>query len=394
MSSVWDDLARQLAERHSQHLLRHRYTVAGPQAAHLVVDGQRMLAFCSNDYLGLANHPYVIEQFTLAAQRYGVGGGASHLVCGHTQEHQLLEQEFAARTGRERALLFSTGYMANLGVLTALLDRRDAVFEDKLNHASLLDGGRLSGARWERFLHNDLTQLEKRLRRSQARRKLICVDGVFSMDGDVAPLEDLSRLAAQYDAVLMVDDAHGFGVLGQQGNGLCELQGLGPAEVPILMCTLGKALGTFGAIVAGSHTLIETLVQFARSYIYTTSLPPAVAAATRASFTLLDEEAWRRAHLQKLIALFRTEVAGLDLTLLESTTAIQPLVVGDAERAWQWQRALRERGIWITAIRPPTVPPGTARLRITLSAAHTEDHVCQLVEALGQVADALPRQEA
>ena len=374
-----------LAERRAQALYRARRTVAGPQGPELAVDGRRYLAFCSNDYLGLANHPEVIAAAQRAAGEYGAGSGASHLVCGHSVIHHRLEEALAEFTGRPRALLFSTGYMANLGVVNALLGKADHIFEDKLNHASLLDAGLLSGARFQRFLHNDVASLEQRLARADNGRKLVAVDGVFSMDGDLAPLPELAAAASRHDAWLMVDDAHGIGVLGEHGGGCAEHFGLDIEQLPILMGTLGKGFGSFGAFVAGSEALIETLIQFARTYIYTTALPPAVAAATLESLNLIQRETWRREHLHALIARFRSGAEQLGLPIMASTSPIQPLLVGDAGRALALSEQLAERGIWISAIRPPTVPAGTARLRITLSAAHSEAQVDRLLAALAEV---------
>ena len=348
------------------------------------MDGRTLINFCSNDYLGLANHPKVIEAFQKAAARYGVGSGASHLVCGHSQEHHLLEEELAEFTGRPRALLFSTGYMANLGVVNGLIGRGDAVFEDRLNHASLLDAGLLSGARFQRFRHNDVAQLREQLQATDARHKMILVDGVFSMDGDLAPLPELAQLAQEFDAWLMVVDAHGLGCLGASGGGCLEHFGLTQAQVPILMGTLGKAFGSFGAFVAGSEALIESLIQFARPYIYTTALPPAVAAASRAALRLMQEESERRVHLQSLVQRFRAGVAELGLPLEPSVSAIQPLIVGDDALALRLADKLKQRGFWVSAIRPPTVPEGTARLRFTFSAAHSLAQVESLVAALGE----------
>lgn len=391
--SIDDILNPALVERRAQQLYRTRKTIESVQGVEVIVDGKKYLNFCSNDYLGLANHPAIISAFKKTADEFGVGSGASHLVCGHSKAHHALEEKLAEFTGRERALLFSTGYMANLGVITALLDKGDFIFEDKLNHASLIDAGLLSGARFQRFLHNDIDNLRARLQRAQddekCGRKLICVDGVFSMDGDLAPLSELAELAQQCDAWLMVDDAHGFGVLGEHGAGCAEYFNLDQNQLPILMGTLGKACGSFGAFVAGSEALIETLIQFARPYIYTTALPPAVAAATLQSLKIIREEKWRRAHLQKLIARFRSGAEQLGLPLMSSSSAIQPLLVGngdkdvgDAARALQLSEKLAARGFWIGAIRPPTVPAGTARLRITLSAAHSETQIDQLLDAL------------
>lgn len=383
------DLAARLAERRAADLYRQRPLLGSPQGPQLEVDGRRLLAFCSNDYLGLANHPQVIEAWRAGAQRWGVGGGASHLVIGHSTPHHELEEALADFTGRPRALLFSTGYMANLGAVTALVGKGDSVLEDRLNHASLLDAGLLSGARFSRYLHNDAQSLASRLVKAEGNTLVVC-DGVFSMDGDVADLPALCAEARRHDAWVMVDDAHGFGTLGATGGGVVEQFGLGIDEVPVLVGTLGKAFGTAGAFVAGSDELIDTLVQFARPYIYTTSQPPALACATLKSLELLRSEHWRREHLAALIARFRHGAATLGLTLMESDTAIQPILIGDSGRAMALSQALRERGILVTAIRPPTVPAGSARLRVTLSAAHELDQVDRLLEALAQCAAQLP----
>lgn len=381
-----DDILRPaLVERKAAHLYRSRRLLQSPQSPHVVVDGKSYIAFCSNDYLGLANHPDVISAFQKAANQFGVGSGASHLVAGHSSEHHALEEELAAFTGRERALLFSTGYMANMGAITALVGQGDAIFEDRLNHASLLDAGLLSGARFQRFLHNDLTNLQSRLDKTEAERKLIVVDGVFSMDGDCAPLTELAVLAKKNNAWLMVDDAHGFGCLGKTGGGSAEYFGLSQNQLPILMGTLGKAFGTFGAFIAGSETLIETLIQFSRSYIYTTAMPPAVAAATRVSLRLLQTENWRREHLHVLIARFRAGAEQLGLQLLDSFSPVQPIIIGDEARTLAIAEKLAERGILIIAIRPPTVAAGSSRLRITFSAEHTLEHVEQLLLALSDI---------
>ncbi|MFO7593202.1 MAG: 8-amino-7-oxononanoate synthase [Pseudomonadota bacterium] len=376
------DLAAELAAREAAKLYRRRRTIDGPQGPVLHSGGRELLSFCSNDYLGLANHPEVVAALKKGADEYGVGSGAAHLVNGHSRAHQQLEEELAAFTGRPRALLFSTGYMANLGVVSTLAGAGDAVFEDRLNHASLLDAGMLSRARLSRYAHADTGALERKLSDSKAGEKLVLTDSVFSMDGDIAPLPELAAAARRHDAWLMVDDAHGMGVLGAHGAGSLEHFGLGLAEVPILMGTLGKGIGTFGAFVAGSETLIEYLINTARPYIYTTATPPAIAEATRASLRLVQSEGWRREKLQQLIGRFRRGAAQLGLQLMDSPTPIQPLLVGDAGEALRLSEALRERGILISAIRPPTVPEGTARLRITLSAAHTEEQVDTLLAAL------------
>jgi 8-amino-7-oxononanoate synthase len=361
----------------------------GPGGVRASVDGSELLAFCSNDYLGLASHPRVVEAFVVAAHEWGVGSGASHLLSGHCREHHLLEEELAAFTRRPRALLFSTGYMANLAVVTTLVGRGDRVIEDRLNHASLLDAGLASGARFQRFRHADVAALRSRLTRADTGRTLVVTDGVFSMDGDVAPLAGLAAACQAHDAWLFVDDAHGFGVLGPTGRGSVEAAGLTADDVPILMATLGKALGTFGAFVAGSSELIEVLLQQARTYMFTTALPPAVAAATCAALQVMQEEPWRRTRVLEHVAYFRKEVAGLGLALLESATPIQPVILGSESVAVAASDALRTRGLWVPAIRPPTVPAGSSRLRVTFSAAHSRDDVDRLLEALAQLAGTL-----
>ncbi|MFK3771759.1 8-amino-7-oxononanoate synthase [Pseudomonas sp. NPDC089406] len=377
------DLAARLAERRAADLYRQRPLLQSPQGPEVVVDGKPLLAFCSNDYLGLANHPEVIKAWRDGAERWGVGGGASHLVIGHSTPHHAVEEALAELTGRPRALLFSTGYMANLGAITALVGQGDTVLQDRLNHASLLDGGLLSGARFSRYLHNDPASLASRLDKATG-NTLVVTDGVFSMDGDCADLPALAAVAKARGAWLMVDDAHGLGTLGANGGGLVEQHGLGVDDVPVLIGTLGKACGTSGAFVAGSEELIEALVQFARPYIYTTSQPPALACATLKALALLREERWRREHLAALIRQFREGAQQLGLTLMDSHTAIQPILIGDAAQAMALSRMLRERGLLVTAIRPPTVPAGSARLRVTLSAAHSQAQVQLLLNALAE----------
>ena len=382
-----DGLADRLAGIKAQGLYRRRRVVERIRGMQAVADGHPVLNFCSNDYLGLADHPEVVAAFKRGANSFGVGSGASHLVTGHTPAHHALEEELADFTGRERALLFSTGYMANLGVISALVERGDWVFDDRLNHASLLDGSSLSGGRLKRYAHADVEALRSFLAECPAEGKLIASDGVFSMDGDLAPLPELSKLATQANAWLMVDDAHGLGVVGLTGRGVVEHFGLSASEVPVLVGTLGKAFGTFGAFVAGGEDLIEYLIQRSRTYIYTTALPPAVAEATRASLRLVAEENWRRDKLRLLIGSFRSGATQLGLHLLESHTPIQPLLIGDNIATLQASQRLLEAGFLVAAIRPPTVPEGTARLRITLSAAHEEQDVERLLEALGEVSD-------
>ncbi len=383
--SLEQTLQARLQERKDQSLYRLRMTTKGPQKPLLHVRGRDYLSFTSNDYLGLANHPLLIEAMQNAASEYGVGSGASHLVCGHSAAHDELEQALAKLTGRPKALLFGSGYMANIGIISALLDKSDAVFEDRLNHASLLDGGLLSGARFQRYQHNDVLDLQRRLQKTQARNKLVVSDAVFSMDGDQASLPQLADVCTQQDAWLMLDDAHGIGVLGLQGGGTALAAGLSVDQAPIYMGTLGKALGCYGAFVAGSETLIDALVQFSRSYIYTTAVPPAVAAAALTAVQLLRQESWRQTHLQQLITAFRAAALDMGLPLMDSYTAIQPLLIGDADKAMKVSQALRDVGILVTAIRPPTVPVNSARLRITLTAAHTQVQVEQLLATLGKL---------
>ena len=382
-----DSLTAGLAGLATAGRLRTRREVTRRSAGgtRLRVDGAELVAFCSNDYLGLADHPRVVAAFLAAAREWGVGSGASHLVSGHCREHHALEEELAAFVGRPHALLFSTGYMANLAVVTTLLGRRDRVYEDRLNHASLLDAGLASGARFVRYPHADAAALARRLGRTAAGRALVVTDGVFSMDGDVAPLRQLAAVCRAHAAWLFVDDAHGLGVLGATGRGSVEAAGLGTDDVPVLMGTLGKAFGTFGAFVAGDDDLIETLLQRARTYVYTTALPPAVAAATRAALHVMQDEPWRREKVLGHVARFRAGASSLGLRLLESATPIQPLVLGSEASAVAASEALRAQGFWIPAIRPPTVPAGSSRLRITFSAAHEASDVERLLEALASL---------
>lgn len=377
-------LRQVLAQRQEQQLYRRHRIMDSPQHPVMQVNGKTMLTFCSNDYLGLANHPEVIQAFQRAANQYGVGSGAAHLVNGHSRLHQQLEEALAEFTKRERALLFSTGYMANLGLTAALAERHDTVYQDRLNHASLLDAAQLSGAKLLRYPHNDVEQLAKRMQAQASGQKLIVTDGVFSMDGDTAPVKALAALAKQQEAWLIVDDAHGFGVLGSTGAGLLEAEQLEPEDA-VLMGTLGKAIGTAGAFVAGSNDLIEYLIQTARPYIYTTAQPPAIAAASLASLQLIQTETWRRDWLNQLIQMFRQGAKQLGLALIPSSTAIQPILIGENSEALAISQQLEKMGILITAIRPPTVPINTARLRITLSAAHTQQQVEFLLTALNQV---------
>ncbi len=391
-----DAVAAALAEIDAQQRRRARVTLTpatGPGgSAHVVRDGRRFVNFASNDYLGLASHPAAADAMAAAARQCGVGSGASHLVTGHGPEHEALEIELAEFMQRERAVLFSTGYMANLGIACALLERGDLALQDRLNHASLLDAPALArGARLQRYPHLDAAAasaaLAAHLAAQPRRAAALFTDGVFSMDGDIAPLPALGRAAAAAEAWLVVDDAHAFGVLGAGGRGSCEHFGLDARAVPLVMGTLGKALGSFGAFVCGDRAHIELLIQRARTYIYTTALPQPVAAATRANLRALRAEPQRRARLFENIARFRERALRAGIPLAGSTTPIQPLVVGSAEQALAASAALADAGYWVTAIRPPTVPEGAARLRITLSAAHGETEIDGLVDALARVSE-------
>jgi len=376
------ELSSQLDELKRQQLYRSRQTIESPQGAQVQIDGRLFDNFSSNDYLGLANHPSVIKAFQQGAERYGVGSGSAHLICGHSAEHQALEEELADFTGRERALVFSTGYMANLGAISALVNKDDEVFQDSLNHASLIDGGRISRAQVKRFAHSDMADLKQLLEASSADKKLLVSDGVFSMDGDEAKLTDLAQLAKDAKAMLMIDDAHGLGVLGKTGAGLLEKNGLNQQQVPILMATLGKGLGTSGAFVAGSEELIETLIQRARTYVFTTAMPPAIMAATRQSLKVCQQETWRRDKLVSLVTRFRRGAEQLGLSLLPSATPIQPVILGSNKAVMSTNSYLKEQGVLVGAIRHPAVAKTTERLRITFSASHTEKQVDNLLLAL------------
>ncbi len=378
-----------LGELDRQHLKRRRTTVdAFVEHGNRIVTvagGRTLVDFSSNDYLGLAHHPAIAAAMSECAARTGAGSGASHLVTGHGIEHARLEEELAAFTGRERALLFSTGYMANLGVVAALAGRGELVLLDRLSHASLIDGALLSGARFKRYTHADAEAAEHAFGEHSEEAAVVATDGVFSMDGDVAPLPQLARAAKAHRAWLVVDDAHGLGVLGATGRGSLEHFGLSADDAPVLIGTLGKAFGSFGAFVAGSSDLIEYLVQKARPYIYTTALPQPVAAATRKALEVAQREAWRRERVLALTARFKAAARAADVPLADSSTPIQPVMCGSSEGALTAQQELLDAGFWVVAIRPPTVPHGSERLRVTLSAAHTEDQVDALVEKLSQI---------
>jgi 8-amino-7-oxononanoate synthase len=367
----------ELAEIKQAGLYRSRKTYAGRQGVCLDVSGRSLVNFSSNDYLGLAGDSRLERALIQGAEAYGVGSGASHLVCGHSEAHHRLEEELACFLGRDRVLLFSTGYMANLGVLSSFVTRHGAIYEDRLNHASLIDGARLSGGRLKRYPHGSLPVVD--LPKGEV---VIASDGVFSMDGDLMQGAGLVRVAQNSGSLLMVDDAHGLGVLGETGAGTLEHQGLGQDDVPILMGTFGKALGSFGAFVAGPAPLIDYLIQRARTYIYTTAMPPAVAQATRVALGLVQSEGWRRERLFNLVARFQRGARQLGIRLAHSDTPIQPILIGDSNSALEAQSYLFDRGFLVVAIRPPTVPVDTARLRCTLTAGHTEADVDRLLDAL------------
>ena len=375
-------LATVHAARAQRSLLRSLRTLDAVDGASIWIGGRRLSNFASNDYLGLAQHPALIEALVRAARAGGVGAKAAHLLGGHREDHAALETALARWTGRERALLFSTGYMANLGVLSTLLQSADLCVQDKLNHTSLLDGARLAGCELKRYPHADVEAAQRQLDSRPGVAALLATDGVISMDGDSAPLPELAVLCKAQRATLMVDDAHGLGVLGPDGAGSVAAAGLQQDDVPVLMATLGKALGVAGAFVAGNAALIDGLVQNARTYVYTTALPPALAAATRAAIDIARFEGWRRDRLRHLIAHFREGAAARGIALMDSCTPIQPVLIGESADALALSARLEECGFYVPAIRPPTVAPGKARLRLTLSALHTESDVERLLLAL------------
>jgi len=382
----WKDaLAEEHRERRERALWRTRQQLNSPQSVEVIRGSNRFLNFCSNDYLGLANHPRLKEAAVTASKTWGAGSGASHLVCGHQASHHRLEEELADFVGAQSALLFSTGYMANLAIPQSFLSRNDLLVQDKLNHASLIDSASLCRATFKRYRHNDINHLQKTLNKEKYRRTLISVDAVFSMDGDQAPITQLSDIAEENQAVLLIDDAHGFGVLGEQGRGSYSANRLIPNGPRLMLGTLGKALGSFGAFVAGDRVYIDHLKQFARTYTYTTALPPAVAQASRTALSILQDEPWRQEQLHQNIEYFRKCVADIGLELMSSQTPIQPLVLGDEKNALAASQILENMGIWVSAIRPPTVPADTARLRITLTAEHKREHIDQLLEGLQQI---------
>ncbi|CCK75470.1 MAG: 8-amino-7-oxononanoate synthase [Oleispira antarctica] len=378
----WQQRIQQaIQQRKEDNLWRQRINVASPQGARIILEGQSLLNFSSNDYLGLAQQS---ESLMVAAKTWGMGSGASHLVCGHSQAHQQLEQALAHSVGYPRALLFANGYMANLAVLQTLLNRQDHLYQDKLNHASLIDGGLISSCKMRRYRHNDSTHLAYFLEQEKmlSSLSLVATDAVFSMDGDQANLSELADICQQHEALLMVDDAHGFGVLGNgEYTGSIAEQNLSSKQVPIYMGTLGKGLGGYGAFVAGSEDLIEYLIQFARPYIYTTALPAALASAMQDNLAIVMSGE-RQKVLASNITYFRQQARYLELNIMPSSTAIQPLLIGDDAKAVAISQQLKPLGILVTAIRPPTVAKGSARLRITLTASHTEQDIDHLLTAL------------
>jgi 8-amino-7-oxononanoate synthase len=378
------NFSSQLAKLEAQNLLRKRQVVSSAQSTQLAVNGKTYLSFCSNDYLGLANHPDITQAFIKGAQEYGVGAGASHLISGHMRPHEELEIALAEFVGLPRAMYFSSGYAANTGMIPALAGEGDAIFSDALNHACIIDGTRLSNAEVKIYPHADITVLSRLLEASTAKRKLIVSDAVFSMDGDIAPIRDLVALSEQHDAWLLIDDAHGFGILGTNGRGVLEHVNIQSPNI-IYMATLGKAAGVSGAFVVGQADVIDWLIQRARTYIFSTASPPALAVALKESLRIIERETWRREQLQKLIKHVRKSLENLRWKLLPSQTAIQSIIIGDNAEALRVMEKLKEKNIWVPAIRPPTVAVGTARLRISLSAAHSLENVERLVDGLQNI---------
>ena len=381
---MYSDLTRRLYRRKSEGLYRHRLILEGSQGAYVSVAGREYLSFCSNDYLGISNHPELIETVCEGVRQYGIGSGASHLIIGHQLPHHKLEEALANFTEFPKALLFSSGYMANVGIVTTLVGHGDAIFSDKLNHASLNDAAMLSQATWIRYPHLDLSILEQQLSESKANRKLVITDAVFSMDGNIAPVAELLALCEKYDAWLLLDDAHGFGVLGSQGRGTVSHFKFNSSRI-IYMATLGKAAGVSGAFVAGQEVVIKILIQYARSYIYTTAMPPFLSYTLLKSLVLIEQEEWRRRKLIQLIKCFKSELRSLHWNLLPSDTPIQPIIIGGNSEVMRISSALQEKGILIPAIRPPTVPKESARLRISLSAAHTTKDIKKLAAILREL---------
>ena len=389
INSIAERFSEHLQKRREEHLYRQRPLAFSPQQPQMQINGLQCINFCSNDYLGLANHPQIKQRLIEALQEEPIsyGSGAAHLVTGHHLEHHLLEDEIADWLGVQRVLLFSTGFMANLAVLQTLAQKGDVILGDKLNHASLIDGALHSEADFKRYPHLNMQALEKRLQQAQKNQQqaIIVTDGVFSMDGYLAPLEHIQALAKSYQAWTVIDDAHGFGTLGKQGTGSLNHFGGSADENTVQIGTLGKAFGCSGAFVAGSNIFIEALIQFARPYIYTTATPQLNAIAVRKALQIVKTADKERQALQSRIQQFRQGANKIGVQLWESSTAIQPIMLGDSATAMEWSEKLKQRGFWVAAIRPPTVPQGQARLRVTLSAAHTQAQVEQLLRALNDI---------
>ena len=377
-----EQLIQQHQNRVAAKVWRKRQATQDAVGRELKINGKTYLNFCSNDYLGLASHPALADAAIETIRERGTGAAASHLICGHQDIHQELENELAAFVGAEKAVTFSTGYMANLAVPQTFLEKGDLVVQDRLNHASLIDAGRFCEVNLKRYRHLDFAHARTILLKSNANKKLLTTDGVFSMDGDQAALHELTEVCRQTKSLLLIDDAHGFGVLGKTGAGSLEQHGIGVGGGVLMLGTLGKAAGSFGAFIAGDAVYIDSLIQHARSYIYTTALPPSIASATRAAIKIIQTEPERRDKLNANITYFRQAIDELNLKTLDSKTAIQPILLGDSETALQATELLRQHGLWITAIRPPTVPEGTARLRITISCEHHQNDIDQLITAL------------
>lgn len=373
-------IAERIHQQTKHQLIRTRRVRSTAQS--VIVDGG--ISFNSNDYLGLANHPAVVTAFKSATDKYGVGSGSAHTISGHTAAHHALETQIAEWTGRERAITFSSGYMANIGIVQALASIGDVILQDRLNHASLLDSGQFNQVRSYRYRHNDMNDCEHHLKKHADRNKFILTDAVFSMDGDIAPLKALSKIARKYEASLMIDDAHGIGIYGHNGSGTANHLDLTSKDIPIMMGTLGKAVGCMGAFVAGDAEIIEACLQFSRTYLFTTAMPPAIAAAASQAIEIIQTQPALQQQLFDNINYFRTQALAAKLPLIASSSAIQPIIIGESKRALQIAEKLNQAGMIVTAIRPPTVPVGTARIRITLSAQHTKQHIDQLISACEQ----------
>ncbi len=373
----------QLDELKRKSLFRNRKTIESAQASRVVLNGKTFINFCSNDYLGFANHPKIVKAFKRGADKYGVGSGASSLVCGRSKAHLELEEEVAKITGRDKAILFSSGYLANLAIVGSFAQtRKDCVFQDKLNHASMLDASQISRSKLVRYPHLDVSRLGEALSSERTNTKLVLTDSIFSMDGDIAPLREIAELSARHEAMLVVDEAHGFGVFGEHGSGVLRDLNLDQRDAPLMMATFGKALGCAGAFVAGAENNIELMIQKARTYIYSTALAPAVAVAANEGLRLLVSESWRQEHLFALIKRFREGARLTGLPIMDSISHIQPLITGSADKATKLSETLLKQGLLISAIRPPTVPKNSSRLRITLSADHSEEDVDLLLDVL------------